>query len=142
MKLERINKSHIRPLAEIMSESFKCPPWNENWNISICEERIEDILSIKTSIGYIFMDKEEIIGGSVGYYLPYVDKKEFQLIEFFISPTHQHIGLGKKMFLKLVAELKIQGIDTISLETIPEVEQFYLKIGFKKQENVSLKIEL
>lgn len=142
MNIRKINKTDIKTLAIIMSNSFKEYPWNENWPISSCEERIIDILSIKTSLGFVFLDNENIIGGCIGYSLPYMDKKEFNLIEFFISNEYKHSGLGKIIFGNIKEEIKKEGIDSISLETIPEVEGFYLKCGLKRKDTINLKIQL
>lgn len=130
----------IYALAVIMKSSFKKEPWNESWDEEQCKARLNTLLSIKTSILFSFYEDEELIGGCIGFSLPYEKEEQFQIIEFFLDEKKQGTGLGS-LFLNLIED-KLKGMDTILLCTRGSLSSFYSKNGYKITQTVEMEKKL
>lgn len=69
----------------------------------------------------------------IGYYsYVYEDEKVVKLDNLFILPEHIGKGFGKYLVLDFLNQMKELGIEKVTLESEPNAESFYSKMGFVK----------
>ena len=125
--IRKLEKNDIKILSKIMKEAFFNTPWNEVWEENKCYERLNIFISISTSFSYTLINENnEICGGAIGYTVPFVNKIEYDLQEFFINPKFVKKQLGTFFMNELIKEAKKNHIDSI---------KFYSKFGFNKINN-------
>jgi aminoglycoside 6'-N-acetyltransferase I len=133
--IRRFEEKDEQKVAEMMVESFRSEPWRETWTREQCQERIHILTQALSSVSYVLMDeKGDICGAALGYTLPYMDKKEYELQEFFISSRLQHLHIGSFFMKEFLNEIKKEGIDQIRFYTSGNLCNFYSKFGFRKSE--------
>lgn len=95
--------------------------WNKNLTIS--QDYIRDNNTFK------LVDNDLIVG-----YYSYVfeNEKIAKLDNLFILPEHIGRGFGKYLFLDFLNRIKETEIEKITLDSEPNAEQFYTKMGFVK----------
>ena len=77
----------------------------------------------------------EICGGAIGYTIPFVNKIEYDLQEFFIDSKLTQKHLGTFFMNELIKEAKKNHIDSIKFYTADNLDIFYSKFGFNKIDN-------
>lgn len=95
--------------------------WDKNLTISQDYIRDHDVFKL--------VDKDLIVG-----YYSYVfeNEKIVKLDNLFILPGHIGRGFGKYLFLDFLNRIKETGLEKITLDSEPNAEQFYTKMGFVK----------
>ena len=75
MKLcfKNMDKKDLDKAAKLFQVAFQQAPWNENWTYQQSFERLSEIMSTHSSIGYVIYDNELLIGMLLGRVLPYLD---------------------------------------------------------------------
>jgi len=69
----------------------------------------------------------------IGYYsYVFKDEKVIELDNLFILPEHIGRGFGKYLLLDFLNRIKETGIEKITLDSEPNAESFYAKMGFIK----------
>ena len=69
----------------------------------------------------------------IGYYSYFLkDEKVIELDNLFILPEHIGKGFGKYLLLDFLNRIKETGIEKITLDSEPNAEEFYAKMGFVK----------
>jgi N-acetylglutamate synthase-like GNAT family acetyltransferase len=69
----------------------------------------------------------------IGYYsYVFKDEKVIELDNLFILPEHIGRGFGKYLLLDFLNRIKETGIEKITLDSEPNAEDFYAKMGFVK----------
>ena len=93
-------------------------------------------ISISTSFSYTLINENnEICGCAIGYTVPFVNKIEYDLQEFFINPKFVKKQLGTFFMNELIKEAKKNHIDSIKFYTTDNLDKFYSKFGFNKINN-------
>lgn len=134
--IRKLEKSDIKPLSKIMKDAFLDEPWNEVWNEQMCIDRLTIFTNISTSLSYTLInEKNEICGAAIGYVIPFVNKMEYDLQEFFIDPKLAKNHLGSFLMDELLKEIKKVNVDTFKFYTSGNLYKFYSEFGFKKIEN-------
>ncbi|MET3027339.1 GNAT family N-acetyltransferase [Flavobacterium sp. UW10123] len=84
---------------------------------------------IRNNSVFKLVDSDLIIG-----YYSYVlkDEKIIELDNLFILPEHIGRGFGKYLLLDFLNRIKKTGIEKITLDSEPNAENFYAKMGFVK----------
>jgi ribosomal protein S18 acetylase RimI-like enzyme len=95
--------------------------WNDNLTIS------KDYIENNCVFKLIVNDKV------VGYY-SYIIKEEKNVLldNLFILPEYIGKGFGKYLMTDFLNRMKNEKFEKITLDSEPNAEDFYLKIGFKK----------
>ncbi|GAA3753080.1 GNAT family N-acetyltransferase [Flavobacterium ginsengisoli] len=95
--------------------------WDKNLTISQDYIRENNVFKL--------IDKGFVIG-----YYSYVfkDEKVIELDNLFILPEHIGRGFGKYLLLDFLNRIKETGIEKIKLDSEPNAEDFYAKMGFVK----------
>lgn len=134
--IRKLEKSDIKPLSKIMMDAFLNEPWNEVWNEQMCIDRLTIFTNISTSLSYTLInDENEICGATIGYVIPFVNKMEYDLQEFFIDPKLVKNHLGSFLMEELLKEVRKANVDTFKFYTSGNLYKFYSKFGFKKIED-------
>lgn len=95
--------------------------WNDNLTISAAY--------IETNFVYKLINNDKTIG-----YYSYLIKEEKDVIldNLFVLPENIGKGLGKYLMTDFLNRMKNGKFEKITLNSEPNAENFYLKIGFKK----------
>ena len=128
MKIERANIHDDEILSEITKKSKafwgyskeQILEWNDNLTIS--KNYIESNYAFK------LLDENTVIG----YYSYILEKSSVKLDNLFVLPEYIGKGFGKYLVNDFLTRMRNQKIKKIILDSDPNAEEFYLKIGFKK----------
>lgn len=95
--------------------------WDKNLTISQDYIRDHDVFKL--------VDNDLIVG-----YYSYVfeNEKIVKIDNLFILPEHIGRGFGKYLLLDFLNRIKETGVEKITLDSEPNAEQFYTKMGFVK----------
>ncbi|RXM46169.1 GNAT family N-acetyltransferase [Flavobacterium sp. YO64] len=95
--------------------------WNKNLTIS--KDYIKEHNVYKLTVNNLI----------IGYYSYFFkDEKEIELDNLFILPEYIGKGLGKYLVLDFLNRIKDQKAERIILDSEPNAEDFYAKMGFVK----------
>lgn len=95
--------------------------WNKNLTIS--KDYIKEHNVYKLTVNNLI----------IGYYSYFFkDEKEIELDNLFILPEYIGKGLGKYLVLDFLNRIKDQKVERIILDSEPNAEDFYAKMGFVK----------
>ncbi|HEU4789905.1 MAG TPA: GNAT family N-acetyltransferase [Flavobacterium sp.] len=127
IKKANINDNEI--LTEITKKSKAYWGYSEeqilkwNNNLTISKDYIE------TNCVFILLNDNKIVG-----YYSYIIKEAKNVIldNLFILPEYIGKGFGKYLMDDFLNRMKNEKFEKITLDSEPNTEKFYLKIGFKK----------
>ena len=129
MKIKRANTDDNEVLTAITKKSKahwgyseeQILKWNDNLTIS--KEYIENNSVFKLVNG------NEIIG-----YYSYIIKEQKNVLfdNLFVLPEYIGKGFGKYLMSDFLDRMKNENFEKITLDSEPNAEEFYLKMGFKK----------
>ena len=128
MKIERANINDGEILSEITKKSKAFWGYSEeqilewNDNLTISKNYIESYYVFK------LLDENTVIG----YYSYILEKSSVKLDNLFVLPEYIGKGFGKYLVNDFLTRMRNQKIKKIILDSDPNAEEFYLKIGFKK----------
>nr|WP_315151969.1 GNAT family N-acetyltransferase [uncultured Flavobacterium sp.] len=129
MKIEKASINDNEILTKITKKSKAYWGYSEeqiikwNDNLTITEAYIE------TNSVFKLMNNDKIVG-----YYSYLIKEEKNVIldNLFILPEYIGKGLGKYLMTDFINRMKNGKFKKITLDSEPNAESFYLKLGFKK----------
>jgi len=138
-KIERITSVEIlKQCAEVLSEAYNGPPWNERWTTGTAEAVLTCYYNSPEFMGWKATSDNKIIGCGVGNIEPYYSGSVFYLRDLFVSVRSQKTGVGSCLVAAMKEDLAIIGIKTIILFTNRAIFDFYLKCGFNEMAGMSL----
>jgi GNAT superfamily N-acetyltransferase len=129
MKVEKATSNDNEILTEITKKSKaywgyleeQILQWNNN--LTITKEYIKNNLVFK-----LVNDNT-----TIGYYSYLIkDEKNIKLDNLFLLPEYIGKGFGKYLINDFLNRMRIEKFEKIILDSEPNAEKFYLKIGFKK----------
>lgn len=128
MEIEKANLVDNEILTEITKKSKaywgysqeQILKWNNNLTIS--KEYIN-----KNQVFKLLNDNKII-----GYYSYIIKEKKVKLDNLFILPEHIGKGFGKFLINDFLKRMREEKFKRIILNSEPNAEKFYLKVGFKK----------
>lgn len=134
MDITPVTFEKLDPCAELFSEVFNLPPWNEGWSKSQALKRLEFYFNTPNFIGLCSLENNNVTGCIFGNFEPNQDNYLYFLKEMYIHPDSQRLGIGKKLIKQLNIELRERNIETLNLisKVGGKAESFYLNNGFYK----------
>lgn len=138
IKYKKLNKEHVREIAEIYVDAFNSEPWNDKWTIESASKRIYQMINCEGFDGLVAYEDEKLIGMILGNHEYYYDTMIFQIKEFCVDLKVRGTGIGSMLFDEFESRLKARGIGRIILFTLrtDKTEGFYEKHGFESFENM------
>ena len=133
MIIRPIAESDVEEISQIFVACFSATPWNEVWSVEAAHARIRPVLQTQSSRGCVAILNDSIVGAAFGQIEGGLNKNMFHLQEFFVLPSVQRQGIGKKILSKLFSELAVaENVASIYLLTIraSPAQAFYEKFGF------------
>ena len=129
MEIEKASVNDHEILTEITKKSKAYWGYSEeqilkwNDNLTISKDYIEN-----NSV-YKLVNEDNIIG-----YYSYIVKEEKNVIldNLFVLPEYIGKGFGKYLMTDFLNRVRNDKFEKITLDSEPNAENFYLKIGFKK----------
>lgn len=128
MEIEKANLVDNEILTEITKKSKAYWGYSEeqilkwNNNLTISKEYIN-----KNQVFKLLNDNKII-----GYYSYIIEEKKIKLDNLFILPEHIGKGFGKFLINDFLKRMREEKFKRIILNSEPNAEKFYLKVGFKK----------
>jgi ribosomal protein S18 acetylase RimI-like enzyme len=128
MKIERATINDNEILSDITKKSKAFWGYSEeqilewNDNLTISKNYIESNYTFK------LLNENTVIG----YYSYIIEKPGVKLDNLFVLPEYIGKGFGKYLVDDFLTRMRNQKIKKITLDSDPNAEEFYLKIGFKK----------
>jgi ribosomal protein S18 acetylase RimI-like enzyme len=129
MEIEKASVNDHEILTEITKKSKaywgyseeQILKWNDNLTISIDY--------IESNTVYKLVNEDKIIG-----YYSYIVKEEKNVIldNLFVLPDYIGKGFGKYLMTDFLNRVRNDKFEKITLDSEPNAENFYRKIGFKK----------
>ena len=129
MRIEKVNTTDSEILTQITKKSKaywgysaeQIQKWEVSLTISQDYIREHDVFKLV---------KDSVI---IGYYsYLFEDGKNVKMDNLFILPEYIGKGFGKYLFLDFLNRMKEAEIQTIQLDSEPNAEGFYSKMGFVK----------
>jgi aminoglycoside 6'-N-acetyltransferase I len=140
MNIVEITSDNLEACAELFTQVFAQPPWNESWTIAHAKERLEFYYNSPNFIGLAACSGGDIVGFIFGNYEPYQDQRVYLLKEMSIHPNLQGKGLGSELIQNLHELLRKRNISAVDLitEIDGEAANFYIKNGYAKSTKMGL----
>ena len=136
--IREVKASDYPAIAKVMMRAFANPPWNEDWDYSRAYQRIEQLDDGKYTRCYVYEENEKIIGVLCGKLITYVNDLELMIEDCYIDPDYQRLGIGGKLMQGVVDRLKEVDAFTLLTDQGFYSVDFYLKNGFKIDNNLVL----
>lgn len=139
MIIRPIDESDVEEISQVFVACFSAPPWNEAWTAVVAHACISPKLQAQSSRGYVAIINNSVVGAAFGQIEGGLNRNKFQLQEFFVLPSAQRQGIGKKLFSTLFSELAAsENVGSIYLLTSRSspAQDFYEKFGFSVSQKI------
>ena len=137
-KLTELGTSDFETIKALFKSVFTQPPWNDDWSDDRqLDEYLLDLMGARMPLVLGLVEKDELIGVSIGSVRHWYEGTEYIIDEFFIRGDMQGKGYGST-FLSLIEEhLRGLGRHIIYLTTERNVPAygFYKSRGFQDLPN-------
>ena len=129
MRIEKLDKIHLKECSEIYRETFNSEPWNDKWNETTSYRRLKDIYSTPGFFGLVAFEGDEIKAAVLGNLEQWYEGYMYNLKEMFVKQEEKRNGMGTKLMIKLEESIKELGAESVTLFTSRGdlTERFYLK---------------
>lgn len=141
MIIRELTIEDLPPMAELYCDVFTREPWNEEWEVSGAQERLDLYLTGKNAIGLGCFENDTLRGMVLGEHAPYQKRRDFFIKELCVAPSNQGTGIGRALWSELEIEVKKIGVDSLVLLTekgTPAEERYYRKMGCVSSEKMIL----
>lgn len=127
-----ITRLFIRVMAQ--------PPWEEPWPADRARDYIGDLARLPRFQGFIAVKDEIIVGVLLGNAKPHWQGMGYFVEELFVDLVYQKQGMGTKLMVHLIDELRAQNISWIALTTgrFAPAFQFYQNLGFRTVDDFAM----
>ncbi|TDR51959.1 ribosomal protein S18 acetylase RimI-like enzyme [Listeria rocourtiae] len=131
MMITKYRTENLDSCVSLLIESYNCEPWNDCWTPVTARKYLEEFAEARRFIGFLFWDGNEIIGVAFSHERTWMDSSELYIDEFYISPHHQRMGIGKKLMRALEDYAVENGCESIALVTDKDKPafEFYKEFG-------------
>ncbi|PKY10278.1 hypothetical protein B1757_10420 [Acidithiobacillus marinus] len=139
MIIRPIDESDVEEISQVFVTCFSAPPWNEAWTAEAARACICLKLQAQSRRGYVAIINNSVVGAAFGQIEGGLNKNKFQLQEFFVLPSVQRQGIGKKLLSTLFSELTVaENVGSIYLLTSRSspAQDFYEKFGFSVSQKI------
>lgn len=119
--------------GEIYAKAFPMEYWGIDWNPENAREYLTDFFEQKKFVGYVYEEKDSIIGCIFSQWKISGSKKEIYINEMAVLPERQGQGIGKKLLdtiLEYSDKIGFAGVVLYTSEYAP-ASKFYENNGFK-----------
>lgn len=139
MQTSVLKISEFEEMKELFLDVFSNEPWFDKWeDKKQVDMYLKELTDNKNSLSLaLFDEREQLIGGSLGYVFNWWEGREYFIKEFFISREKQNQGIGSIFLAQITDLIKVEGIKHVWLATEKTVPAyyFYQKNGFTERTN-------
>lgn len=138
MRIEKLDKKHLKECSRMYAETFNSEPWNDNWNKIKSYKRLKDIYDTPGFLGLGVFDQDQLKGAVLGNIEQWYEGYMYNLKEMFVNQEDKRSGIGSYLIVGLQKISKELGVNSISLFTSRSnlTENFYIKNGFIAEEDM------
>ena len=132
--MTRIMKaSDLAQCGRIYAKAFPIEHWGIDWTAENATDYLQDFFEQKRFVGYVYEEKEEVLGCIFALCKISGSKKEIYINEMAVLPVRQGLGIGKQLLNAVKDYSKNNGLAGIVLYTseYAPAAKFYKKNGFK-----------
>ncbi len=136
--IKPITQDDIIELSKLYSSVFSEPPWNEVWETSWAQKRLEIIFNSPNFEGFLYEENGKSIGAVFGRGNSFKGNKELEIVELFVSSDKQSKGIGSKLIEEVENSIKSRGYKGTVLLTArcAPAYKFYCNKGYKSAEDM------
>lgn len=135
IKIRDVKATDLPDLGQIYAEAFNNADVGESWNPEHALELLTCLYSHKPNIFLVTEINGKIVGGFLGVIKPFFGKNDLCDTELFVSPKHQNLGIGRKLFKEIINKA-VSKYDVKYIQGIADSEKefpmkWYKKLGLK-----------
>jgi aminoglycoside 6'-N-acetyltransferase I len=138
IEIRNFTTGDIAACAELYKDVFSADPWNDGW-ISNYQVRyyLHELIENPVFEGFVAYEKSNMVGVCFGHKRSWWTGKEFMIDELFVDNEVQGNGIGTKLLEYVECNQVTGDCNRLTLLTNRDLpaEEFYLKKGFKINEN-------
>lgn len=130
--IRTIEDKDLFACGSVYAKAFPLEHWGIDWNAENAVEYLKDYYEQNKFVGYVYEEKEEIIGCLFALRKISGSKEEIYINEMAVLPEKQGQGIGTKLLnaiKKYSMENGLAGVVLYTNENAPAAK-FYMKNGF------------
>ena len=134
MKIDLLERKHLRLCAGVFIVAFSHPPWNEIWELSSASERLNTCYEMPTFYGLVAIENGAVLGFAMGFIERWYEGYHYCLKELCVDTSRQRGGVGRSLVNALQETLPSKGVEMIYFSTVgnSSAEAFYTQCGFSR----------
>lgn len=138
--INSIKYSELPEIADSYIRTFNGAPWHDDWTQKTAFDRFKEMYYTPGFWGLSIWKDNKPFGAVLGRCETYFDGDYFQIVEFWIEPSEQKKGYGRKLLDEVKRILKFRKVKKIYLITMHgnETEGFYKHNGFTTDEGLCI----
>ena len=132
MTIRDLQPTDVATCAQLFTEVFSSPPWNEAWTLESARRRLADCAATPHFMGVLAEDEGAVAGFAFGNLQHYMEEKHYYLLELCVDTRRQRQGVGGAIVTALTARIEAAGASRIYTLTARDTaaQKFYGKAGF------------
>ena len=137
-EMRKFTNEDLDGCIKLYKEVFSSEPWNDGW-LSNDQVRyyLNELIENPVFEGFVAYENSDLIAVCLGHKRSWWSGKEFFIDELFVANNMQGIGVGTHLLNYVECNPLISDCMRLILLTNKDLpaEKFYLKMGFKINEN-------
>jgi aminoglycoside 6'-N-acetyltransferase I len=137
MNIRQLIKEDIDKCAQLLIQSYNCPPWNHQWDRGKAVKYLNEYADRDRFVGFVLCEDDYIAGAMFGHSKTWWTNDLLYVDELFISPGRQRLGYGKLLLSHTEQYAGEKGYDVVSLMTSKYMPafKFYKSIDYTQAEH-------
>jgi Acetyltransferases len=128
--------ANIEDATNVIIEAYKMPPWCNIWSIEQAQKSITVSISNPQDRCFAAFEDDVFVGVLIGRIQIYAED-EFYIMQLAIHPQYRRKGIGNKLLIYCMEQIKSEGITHIELMTAPHDTVFYEKCNFNSSDAIN-----
>ena len=139
-RIERLEQTHIRSAARVLTSAYSQPPWNENWSLDAAVENLTYVLETPRSLALAAIDEDKVLGIVLGIRQRRSAGPVIYLDELSVLPGMQGHGIGTALLESACETAKSEGCASVWLISQRQgaLSDFYARSGFQISPDLAL----
>lgn len=117
IKIKPIKRQDLDSLVPAFIRAFKEEPWLDDWPIEGAKERMAFYLDSPKFYGKYISQGPDIIGAILGNIVIQAEGYVFHLEEYYIDPSYQGQGFGRRLYDQMIKDMKDLGVIGVTYVT-------------------------
>ncbi len=130
--IRKMMERDLAPCGRLYAKAFPQEHWGIDWTAERAAQYLRDFFEQKRFVGYVYEEKEEVLGCIFALCKISGSKEEMHIQEMAVLPERQGQGIGKQLLNAVMEDCKQKNLAGIVLYTskFAPAARFYEKNGF------------